>query len=252
MTVVEIALDEGITGLDAEAVRQSVAELPAYIHQPVSRARLTIRRIGSARVKCGYVADANVIFNGRVIAAHAAGMTALEAADAARDRLRRQVGRVAGKGRRRRNEKRPDEALAVDPTHRPEAGVTPPSQRRIVHRRTYLSVPLGTLDAVDDLLSMDLEFMLFVHARTREDVTVYLRDDGRFGLLFPERSPLADEDDLVVPKPSRYPGALELSAARIEMDFLDHRFLYFLDADDKRGKVIYLRHDGDYGLVEPA
>ena len=114
MTVVEIALDEGITGLDAEAVRQSVAELPAYIHQPVSRARLTIRRIGSARVKCGYVADANVIFNGRVIAAHAAGMTALEAADAARDRLRRQVGRVAGKGRRRRNEKRPDEALAVD------------------------------------------------------------------------------------------------------------------------------------------
>ena len=42
-------------------------------------------------------------------------MTALEAADAARDRLRRQVGRVAGKGRRRRNEKRPDEALAVDP-----------------------------------------------------------------------------------------------------------------------------------------
>src|SRR4051794_39348314 len=49
MTVVEIALDEGITRADADAVRQSVAELPAYIHQPVSRARLTIRRIGSAR-----------------------------------------------------------------------------------------------------------------------------------------------------------------------------------------------------------
>jgi len=252
MTVVEITLDEGITGADAEAVRRSVAELPTYIHQPVSRARLTVRRIGSGRVKRQYVADANVIFNGRVIASHAAGMTALEAADAARDRLRRQVGRVAGEGRRRRNEKRLDEAPPVDLAHRPEAGVLPPSQRRIVRRRTYLSVPLGTLDAVDDLLSMDLEFMLFVHARTYEDVTVYLRDDGRFGLLFPERSPLADEDDIVVPKPSRYPGLLELSAARIEMDFLDHRFLYFLDAADQRGKVIYLRHDGDYGLVEPA
>ena len=103
MTVVEIALDEGITGADAEAVRQSVAELPAYIHQPVSRARLTVRRIGGARVKRGYVADANVIVNGRLIAAHAAGMTALEAADAARDRLRRQVRRVAGMGRHRRN-----------------------------------------------------------------------------------------------------------------------------------------------------
>ena len=128
----------------------------------------------------------------------------------------------------------------------------PPSQRRIVRRRTYLSVPLGTLDAIDGLLSMDLEFMLFVHARTHEDVVVHLQDDGQFGLLFPDRSPLADEGDIVVPRPSRYPGPLALSAARMEMDFLDHRFLYFLDAEDKRGKVIYLRHDGDYGLVEPT
>jgi ribosome-associated translation inhibitor RaiA len=248
MTVVEIALDEGITGADAEAVRQSVAELPAYMHQPVSRARLTVRRIGRARINLGYVADASVIVNGRLIAAHTAGMTAL-AADAARDRLRRQVRRVAGKGRHRRNGKRPDEVLAADLAHRPEGGVKSPSERRIMRRRTYLRVPLGTLDAVDDLLSMDLEFMLFVHARTHEDVAVHLQDDGRFGLLFPERSPLADEDDIVVPKPSRYPGLLKPSAARIEMDFLDHRFL---DAEDKRGKVICLRHDGDYGLVEPA
>ena len=113
-------------------------------------------------------------------------------------------------------------------------------------------MPLGTLDAIDSLLSMDLEFMLFVHARTHEDVVVHLQDDGQFGLLFPEGSPLADEGDIVVPRPSRYPGPLTLSAARTEMDFLDHRFLYFIDAEDRRGKVIYLRHDGDYGLVEPA
>jgi len=31
-----------------------------------------------------------------------------------------------------------------------------------------------------------------------------------------------------------------------------HRFLYFIDADDERGKVLYVRLDGDYGLVEPA
>jgi hypothetical protein len=35
------------------------------------------------------------------------------------------------------------------------------------------------------------------------------------------------------------------------MDWLNHRFLYFIDSGDGRGKVIYLRHDGDYGLVEP-
>ncbi|MDT4935327.1 MAG: Sigma 54 modulation/S30EA ribosomal protein terminus [Pseudonocardiales bacterium] len=35
------------------------------------------------------------------------------------------------------------------------------------------------------------------------------------------------------------------------MDWLNHRFLYFIDAADGRGKVLYLRHDGDYGLVVP-
>jgi hypothetical protein len=35
------------------------------------------------------------------------------------------------------------------------------------------------------------------------------------------------------------------------MDVVAHRFLYFLDADDGRGKVLYMRDDGDYGLVEP-
>jgi hypothetical protein len=28
--------------------------------------------------------------------------------------------------------------------------------------------------------------------------------------------------------------------------------LYFIDAGDRRGKVLYLRFDGDYGLVEPG
>ena len=127
MTVVEVALDEGIPDADADAVRQSVAQLPAYIHQPVSRARITVRRIGGARVKRRYVADANVIVHGRHIAAHAAGTTALEAADAARDRLRRQVRGVPDMGRHRRNGKRPHEALPIDLAHRPEAGVKPPS-----------------------------------------------------------------------------------------------------------------------------
>ena len=44
---------------------------------------------------------------------------------------------------------------------------------------------------------------------------------------------------------------MTLDAVRAEMDLVNHRFLYFIDAEDGRGKVIYLRHDGDYGLVEP-
>jgi hypothetical protein len=146
---------------------------------------------------------------------------------------------------------RNERALDFDLAHRPEARLKPPEERRIVHRHTYLSVPLPTLDAVDELLSLDLEFFLFTHARTGEDVVVHRRDDGRIGLIHPPGSALADEGDLVVTETSRYSDPLPLDRARAEMDVLDHRWLYFIDAADGRGKVLYLRHDGDYGLVEP-
>ena len=54
-----------------------------------------------------------------------------------------------------------------------------------------------------------------------------------------------------MPEPSRYPEPISLERARDEMDVLNHRFLYFVDAADGHGKVMYLRHDGNYGLVEP-
>jgi Sigma 54 modulation/S30EA ribosomal protein C terminus len=53
------------------------------------------------------------------------------------------------------------------------------------------------------------------------------------------------------PTPSRYSAPLNLATARAEMDLLNHRFLYFTDAADGRARVLYLRLDGDYGLVRP-
>jgi hypothetical protein len=176
------------------------------------------------------------------------------AVDAVVERLERQMRRVIDSDVALRNEPRvlaaAIEDLRDDPPHRP-AKLKPPEEREIVHRRSYEPEPIPTVTAVADLLDLDLDFHLFVHARTNEDVVVHWRDDGRIGLLFPQGSVLADEDDIVVPEPSRYSDPVTLEVARSEMDVLNHRFLYFTD-DDGRRKVLYLRHDGDYGLVEPA
>jgi hypothetical protein len=209
-----------------------------------------VRGVKSNQARQPFVADAVVVVGARTIAAHATGRTAIEAADAARERLRHQLARISrGNGPRRKAELEP---LAPERVYRPEAALKPPARRRIVHRRTYLDVPLSTRDAVSELLDIDAEFMLFMHGKTGEDVVVHVRDDGRIGMLHPPGSELAGESELVIPQASRYPGPLEFAAARTEMDFLNHRFLYFMDAADSRGKVIYLRHDGDYGLVEPG
>jgi ribosome-associated translation inhibitor RaiA len=250
MTVIEIELGEGVPRGDADALRIGIREFTELQEKPVSHARITLRRGLGQHGARDYIADASVIVEGRKIAAHATGGSANDATEAVRNRLRRQLHRVRSKVRDEERRGVTAVHLPRDLSYRPQEGVKPAPLRRIVFRRTYLETLLGTIDAVDDLLDIDAEFMLFVHARTREDVVVYLRDDGGIGLLFPEGSRLADEGDIVVPKPSRYPEPISLSAARTEMDFLDHRFLYFIDAAHRRGTVIYLRHDGDYGLVE--
>jgi ribosome-associated translation inhibitor RaiA len=256
MIDVEFTAGEDVTSEQAEKARQRFAELDRYVDgRPLTGARLTVRRTQGRKAPRPFVADAHVLFDGRVLAAHASGASPLEAVGEVTERLRRQLRRVVGADVALRNDPRVVlagvEALEHDARFRPEAGLKPPEERQIIRRFPYVDVPLPTLDAVADLLDLDVEFYLFTHSRTGEDVVVYRRDDTRIGLLHPPGSELADETDVVVPKESRYPEPISLSAAREEMDMVNHRFLYFQDAEDGRGKALYLRHDGDYGLVEP-
>jgi ribosome-associated translation inhibitor RaiA len=252
---VDFTAGEDVSRQQAEDARQRFASIDRYVDgRPLTGARLTVRRTQGRKASRPFVADAHVVFDGRVLAAHAAGASPLEAVDAVTDRLRRQLRRVVDADVAMRNEPRVLEAgleaLQHDARYRPEAGLKAPEEREIIRRFAYVDVPLSTLEAVADLLDLDVEFYLFRHVRTGEEVVVYRRDDGRIGLLHPPGSPLADENDVVVPQESRYPEPISLNAAREEMDVVNHRFLYFVDAEDGRGKVLYLRHDGDYGLVE--
>jgi hypothetical protein len=184
------------------------------------------------------------------------GATPEAAVAAAVERLGRQLSRVRGIDLARRDERAVINAALAElggvAPERPAPARKPPEEREVVHRRTYADGPVATLTAVADLLDLDQLFYLFVHGRTGEDVVVYWRDDHRIGLLHPQGSPLADEDDIVIAEPSRYSGPLTLDQARSEMDVLHHRFLYFHGPATDRGEVLYLRRDGDYGLVEPA
>jgi aryl carrier-like protein len=216
--------------------------------------RLTLRGGPGPMWHQPYVADAHMPFDGRVLAAHAPGHTALEAADAVVARLRKQLRRVVDADIALRNDPRVVQAGldSLRPSRLPVAlRRKPPEEREIVNHRTYAQRPEPTLTAIADMLDDDELFHLFVHARSGEDVVVTWLDSGRIALIFPPGSVLADEGDLIVARPSRYSEPLPLQTARGEMDMLDHRFLYFIDAAGLRGKVLYLRFDGDYGLVVP-
>jgi hypothetical protein len=252
---IDITAAPGVPRGQMHEARRMLISLQQVAPRPLVAARLTLRPGASSSVgpPVIYVADATLPFDGRLLAAHATGPTALQAAEAATDRLRRQLRRVLDSEVAQRNDPRVIAAALrdVEGLARPPVRFKPPEERSIVHRRTYAPSPEPTLTAIADLLDDDEDFHLFVHVRTNEDVVVHWTDDRTIGLLFPPGSVLADEGDLVDPEPSRYSEPLPLATARTEMDALNHRFLYFIDADDDRGKVLYLRLDGDYGLVEP-
>ena len=238
-----------------EQARERMAALAGVTDTPRLDARLTLRHEHVGPVDSRWVADASALLNGRLIAAHATGGAPLHATERVAERLRRQIRRAIQSDVALRNEPRAIERalaeLAHEREHRPRARLKPPELRDLIPQPTAYPLPESTLDAIADLLDLDYEFLLFRHESTGEDLVVYRRDDGRIGLLHPPGSPLSGEDSLVVPEPSRYPEPIFLERARDEMDVLNHRFLYFVDAADGRGKVIYLRHDGNYGLVLP-
>jgi hypothetical protein len=216
--------------------------------------RLALDVVVGTGVRRRYVARAHSLVDGRLVAARAMAPSAARAAEMVAERLLRQIRRAAGADIALRNEPRVIEGDLRDLTGErrppPPRRMKPAEERAIVPRHTYAPGPETTVSAVADLLDLDEEFHLFSHARSDEDVVVHWRDDDRIGLLYPRGSVLADEDDIVVAEPSRYSAPLALEDARAEMDMLLHRFLYFLDARDGRGRVLYLRVDGDYGLVQ--
>jgi hypothetical protein len=251
MISVQIRSDRRITRRDLDAARRAMASLDRYVDRPLFGARLTVRRGGAT---APYVVDATVRLGGRLLAAHAVGRAPTQAANQAAEQLRRRLLETVEAEVARRRAPRFSQVAPPGPP-RPEwvVRLKAPDRRAVVRRRTYVDIPLPTFDAIDELIGLGVVFILFLHARTGEAVVVHRRDDRRLGLLFPQGSVLADEDDVVVATPSRYDAPMPLSAACAEMDLVNHRFMYFGDADDDgHGKVIYLRRDGDYGLVEAA
>jgi ribosomal subunit interface protein len=252
---VDLQAEQQVPEQERSAAQRRFEALARHSDDPLD-VRVHLRSAHNGHGAQPYTVDAVLNYRGRTLAAHVSGPDAATAAEKAADRLRRQLRRVVGADVALRNEPRTLQRAIADLPYPESAPQTskPPEERRVVRGRTYADHPQSTYEAISDLIDDDLYFRLFVHVRTGEDVVVHRLDydEARIGLLHPRESVLGDEaDDVVVPVPNRYSGPLTLARARAEMDLVEHRFLYFIDADDLRGKVLHRRRDGDYGLVEP-
>ena len=111
---------------------------------------------------------------------------------------------------------------------------------------------MDAVEAAAEMEMLDHDFYLYRDADAGVDAVVYRRDDGRTGVIGPLGTGWTGPDeDGIVREDSRGPEPRRLDDVVAEMNELNHRFLYFVDEASGRARVIYLRFDGNYGLIEP-
>jgi ribosome-associated translation inhibitor RaiA len=244
----------GAVGADEQDyAREKVAHLGRLAWGPVLHARVHLDlHADPARVRPG-LAKAEIDVDGQVVRAHATGATIREAIDAMdarlRDRLERTAHRQAAKHLRHREHAqwRHGDAPA---TRRPEYP-RPAEERAIVRRKSFAVGQLTPEEAALELEQLDHDFFLFTDLRRGADAVIARAEPGVYELSTAAEGPAVEGVDWIRPAPVG-PTARTVDEAIELLDLGDGPFVFFLDPTSGRGRVVYRRYDGNYGLIEAA
>lgn len=178
-----------------------------------------------------------------------------EAADLLEDRLRQQLSRSARHWEARRGGRpRPGEwRHASDERHPLAYFPRPEAERQVVRHKSYEPARTTPDEAVFDMDLLDYDVHLFTDDGTGQDAVVYRGGPTAYRLA---RLRPVDRPEPVTAVPlsvsDRPAMRLTLAEAVARLNLTGQPFLFFADAADGRGRLLYHRYDGHYGLVTPA
>jgi ribosomal subunit interface protein len=256
MIEVEVTLRGQVPDGAREHAEEKIGALDRLVEVPVLGARVVLHQEANPRIERPARAEGEIDLNGPVIRASVADIDATGAINQLAQRLERQLRSFVD--RRKDRARRPAERAAGEWRHadfslgRPDYFPRPAEEREIVRRKTFATDPISPVEAANEMELLDHDFYLFTEVGSGVDAVAYHRDDGRLGVIGPSGVGWSGESDGIVHEESRMDGPTALEDAVAEMNVLNHRFLYFTNADTGRGNVIYVRYDGHYGLIEPA
>jgi ribosome-associated translation inhibitor RaiA len=241
--------------LDEEVQRQ-IGPLDRRVRTPILDAHVVLTQEENPRIERPARAEAEIDLNGHIIRGRVAGVEMRNAVDLLAEHLRAQLRRFVES--RITAHRRTTHPTTGEWRHgqwsAPRPGYLPrPAEERELTRRKAFSIDAITpVEAAELMADLDHDFLLFRDADTDADAVVYVRE-GRLGVIEPAGTELPQPtEDAVEYEQSRLSDPITLDAAVAEMNELNHHFLYFVNAETGRGNVIYLRHDGHYGLIEPG
>ena len=240
-----------------EEVRRQIGPLDRLVRTPILDAHVVLTQEENPRIERPARAEAEIDLNGRIIRGRVAGPEMRNAVDQLAEHLHTQLRRLIASQitTHRRATRPPAGEWRHGQWSAPRPGYPPrPAEERELMRRKAFSIDAMTpVEAAELMADLDHDFLLFRDAETDADAVVYVRQDGRLGVIEPAGTELPQSTEGAVKhEQSRLSEPITLDAALAEMNELNHHFLCFVNVETGRGNVIYLRHDGHYGLIEPG
>jgi len=249
----------------AQSARDEAHELIATLERDTARstdlslryAQVRLTRHGQAEQEPPILAEASAEFDGRRIRAQIAAATAPEAIDILDRVLRHRISRLA-----RHWDAGLDRQFAsaqhvwrhnAEETHRPHYLARPIHERKMLRHKTFELELCTANEAIEDMELMGYPFQLFKGLETGQDSVVY-RDgpkgyrlaqvEQRNGRSWGRRPALT-----VSPRPA---VRMSLAEATESLNLTAGPFVFYAEALTGRGRVLYRRYDGHYGLITPA
>ncbi|WP_067814826.1 ribosome hibernation promotion factor [Nocardia inohanensis] len=253
-SVLQISTGHHVSAGGPEYAREKVGRALAFAPAPVLSARVRLSGHRDPAVRNPIVAQANVHMAGRTVRVQVAAPTTRAAVDLLEARLETRFERLA-----RHWEAVRGRFPAAGP-HEWRRGTPPRSalpyfprvteQREVVRHKAYALAEETCEEAAFDMELLDYDFHLFTESGSGIDSVLY-RESGGYRLAQLESRPEAVLRGSVPFTISPAAAPVTTVAGAIErLELTGWPFVFFRDGD--RGRVLYHRYDGHYGLLTPA
>jgi ribosome-associated translation inhibitor RaiA len=250
--VVQVVLRGEVPEAVADYARLRVQHVCGLANHPVLSARLVLTLAADPAVERPARAEASLDLSGTQLRAAAVAAELREAADLLAAKLRqnllqhqeRQRERSRWIGESTAHQWRKGDLPSPHLAHHPRA----PEDRELVRRKTFALQPMSADEAAYEMDLLGHDFFLFTDGSTRHEAVVYRERDGRFAI---RGDAVPAEESAVRIEVVRDAPTLTEGEARERLDLSGEPFVFYLDPRTGRGRVLYLRYDGHYGLITP-
>lgn len=232
--------------------RDKVAKVYRYSRDTVRSAHVVLSYSHDPARPRPALAEAGLELDGTRVRAQAAEPTMREAIDVLADRLQSALVQhretVATRHRWLATQRAHEWRHGSAPSPMLDHFRRPVEDREVVRRKTFALEPMSVEEAAFDMDLLGHDFYLFVDRASGADAVVSATRGG-----YAVRGALTPPEGTAVPV--RYDGpapTLTDGEAKERLDLSGEPFLFYLDAASGRGRVLYLRYDGHYGLVEAS